>query len=122
MPYCPKCKTEYIEGIIECSECHVPLIDNEKDLQITPVLLISTESEIARRIKEFLGYSGIDVSMKFDSHEDLFDIYVASNQSEDANCLLKLLLANEAMEINEKHEQAKEPLIEHPYTNAKERY
>lgn len=122
MPYCPKCKTEYIEGITECSDCHIPLIDREKDLQIPPVLLISTEVEIARKIKEFLGYSGIDVSMKFDPNEDLFDIYVASNQSEDADCLLKLLLANEAMELNKNQTQISEPLNEHPYTNAKERY
>ena len=122
MPYCPKCKTEYIEGIIECSDCHVPLIDSEKDLIIPSVFLISAETELARRIKEFLGYSGIDVSMKFDPHEDLFDIYVASNQFEDADCLLKLLLANKVMEINKEQEQQKNYPIEHPYMNAKERY
>jgi hypothetical protein len=24
--WCPKCKSEYIEGIIECPECEVPLV------------------------------------------------------------------------------------------------
>ena len=28
MPYCPKCKAEYREGITECADCHVPLVDS----------------------------------------------------------------------------------------------
>lgn len=35
MPWCPKCKTEYIEGIEICADCHTPLVsslDNESDL------------------------------------------------------------------------------------------
>ncbi|MDO4270541.1 MAG: DUF2007 domain-containing protein [Eubacteriales bacterium] len=27
MPWCPKCRAEYREGFAECSECHVPLVD-----------------------------------------------------------------------------------------------
>ena len=26
MPWCPKCKTEYIEGIELCADCHTPLV------------------------------------------------------------------------------------------------
>ena len=28
MPYCPKCKTEYREGVSECADCHVPLVES----------------------------------------------------------------------------------------------
>lgn len=27
MPWCPKCKTEYILGIQHCADCHIPLVD-----------------------------------------------------------------------------------------------
>ena len=27
MPWCPKCKCEYKEGITECADCKVPLVD-----------------------------------------------------------------------------------------------
>ncbi|MBI5648686.1 MAG: DUF2007 domain-containing protein [Ignavibacteriae bacterium] len=27
MSYCPQCFTEYVEGVAECSDCHVPLED-----------------------------------------------------------------------------------------------
>ena len=26
MPWCPKCKTEYIEGVEVCADCHTPLV------------------------------------------------------------------------------------------------
>ncbi len=25
MPYCPRCLTEYVAGVAECEDCHVPL-------------------------------------------------------------------------------------------------
>lgn len=28
MPWCPKCKTEYIEGIEICADCHTPLVSS----------------------------------------------------------------------------------------------
>ena len=31
MPWCPKCRAEYREGFTECSECHIPLVDELTD-------------------------------------------------------------------------------------------
>ena len=31
MPWCPKCKTEYIEGIEKCADCHTPLVASLED-------------------------------------------------------------------------------------------
>ena len=25
--YCPKCRTEYLEDVKECADCHIPLVD-----------------------------------------------------------------------------------------------
>lgn len=27
MPFCPQCSYEYVEGVKECPDCHVPLVD-----------------------------------------------------------------------------------------------
>ena len=29
--FCPSCKAEYVEGIVECADCHVPLVDKLPD-------------------------------------------------------------------------------------------
>lgn len=32
MPWCPKCKNEYIEGILQCAECKVPLVESLEEV------------------------------------------------------------------------------------------
>ena len=27
MPWCPKCKNEYVEGVLVCADCGCPLVD-----------------------------------------------------------------------------------------------
>ena len=27
MPFCPKCRSEFVEGTVECSDCGVPLVE-----------------------------------------------------------------------------------------------
>lgn len=30
MPVCPECRVEYAEGITQCADCHVPLVDQRR--------------------------------------------------------------------------------------------
>lgn len=32
MPWCPKCKNEYREGILQCAECKVPLVESLEEV------------------------------------------------------------------------------------------
>lgn len=68
MPYCPICKTEYLEGIISCSDCKVELVDflPAEEIQETEDLkLIYTTDEIykAEMIKSNLESAGIEVTI-----------------------------------------------------------
>ena len=31
MPWCPKCRAEFREGVTQCNTFHIPLIDHEPD-------------------------------------------------------------------------------------------
>lgn len=46
MPWCPKCKNEYREGILTCSECGIELVeslDNEKEQENEDIVAASKE-------------------------------------------------------------------------------
>lgn len=45
MPWCPICKNEYREGISECADCKVPLVESlDNIVEDADALLFSTEN------------------------------------------------------------------------------
>jgi len=114
MPVCPKCKAEYVEGITYCSDCHIPLID--EDAQKAPhfVHLISAEAPFARRILEFLSYSGLDVHMDFDQEADLFAITLPDAQYNEGLYLAKLVFADEVFKTAEAESQHPQRVMAEP--------
>jgi len=38
MGWCPRCKAEYVEGIVECADCHIPLVEEKPvdDVEYVP--------------------------------------------------------------------------------------
>ena len=73
MPFCPKCKSEYLQGIETCSDCHVPLVselvdgpqDTEREEKF--VLLHTFPSLVyAEMVKEALENKGVPCLMKSD--------------------------------------------------------
>ena len=56
MPWCPKCKSEYVEGIQECKKCHCKLVDQ----LIQPDEIIAYgDPEQLNQIKEMLQSNGV---------------------------------------------------------------
>jgi hypothetical protein len=77
MMFCPKCEAEYIEGITECADCHVPLVeklpgedmpDAGKTLTYEDLLPIMTflDREEAIIAKGFLTSNGVDAILSSD--------------------------------------------------------
>ena len=73
MPYCPKCKIEYVEGVQQCDDCGATLLPGsppqppatadlraEKDVKLVPVRIFSggtaqMDGELARNILQSQG-------------------------------------------------------------------
>ena len=75
--FCPKCKAEYVKGIIVCKECNVPLVERlpkerkprkkpkkiHLELKYVELLITFNKGEIAV-IKSILDDAGIDFYFK----------------------------------------------------------
>ena len=56
MPWCPKCETEYREGILTCADCGSTLVDNlnyvKEESMIEPTFLSSEDTAVNEMTKE----------------------------------------------------------------------
>ena len=65
MPWCPNCKNEYREGITECADCGVELVDElpeEEDEYKEPVpvvMFLSSERNVCDKLVRYLKLNGI---------------------------------------------------------------
>jgi predicted amidophosphoribosyltransferase len=100
---CPNCKAEFVEGITECPECGIPLVETlpekreEKILQYLEILATYNLADIAV-IKSILDDGGIDYHLQ----GEMFNIvepwvqpvkfFVREDQVELAKELLKEIL------------------------------
>jgi Putative prokaryotic signal transducing protein len=108
MPYCPTCKTEYVEGTAECVDCGAKLVE-ELPFQAVPapgatwveIAGVGTDDE-ARLIQGFLDAEGIPAqieNVKFSQEPVNFGtmgdirVYVSD---EDEQRALELLRRREA--------------------------
>ncbi|HGE71977.1 TPA: hypothetical protein ENX78_14155 [Candidatus Poribacteria bacterium] len=69
MPFCPKCRAEYIEGVEECPDCQVLLVDElppkEETEYVEMVELEKVPDEVSGvMMKGILVNNGIDAVLK----------------------------------------------------------
>lgn len=77
MPWCPKCKTEYIAGVTVCPDCGTELVEETKDGFILIPDIHFDKEEDAIKFEEFLHYSNIEnVQYSFDRKSNSYVISV----------------------------------------------
>ncbi len=92
MPWCPKCKTEYREGITVCADCKVELVAEYKDalLQDATEMLVKVDAEhqmFVKKMHDFLEYSGIPSVLLTEG--DMIGVYVAPENYKQAKKCFK---------------------------------
>lgn len=107
MPWCPKCKNEYVEGIKVCADCGCELVE---ELELFCSLIFGDEEQMTA-LKGFLESGGIkDVRLKYDETEAVYDLQVRKEEQKKAAELLQVFLIreNKRKEAQEAEAEAQE--------------
>ncbi|SCP94930.1 hypothetical protein [Anaerobium acetethylicum] len=84
MPWCPNCKNEYVEGITECADCHVELVE-ELPLEEKMSTLLFAEEELAKELAEFLAYSNITgVQVAYNEEYAMYEVLAPEKYDREA--------------------------------------
>ena len=90
MPWCPKCKNEYREGITVCADCGTPLVDDIVEEIVKKEVFSTPVEELAERFKAFLEYSNIHSgSYEYIEEKESFVFYVGEKDLKQAKKLFK---------------------------------
>ena len=57
MPWCPKCRNEYVEGITRCADCGSELVDSLKEVERET--LICADAEKIQEMRRFFLANGL---------------------------------------------------------------
>lgn len=99
MPWCPKCKNEYVEGTKECADCGCALVETLTEKKA----VIFGEKEQMEKLKEFLEYSKIDgVSVELNEEDHTYELFVGEEDEKQAKKLANVFLREEAKQKEEK--------------------
>jgi hypothetical protein len=83
MPFCPKCRTEYIEGTEKCEKCGSTLTDSlpEQDEPVgKPVFLASTDTGVETdMLGARLESAGIPCYIKPHDSDGILQVYMGEN-------------------------------------------
>lgn len=117
MPWCPKCKSEYEEGVLKCADCKVDLVNSLSDIVNWQVIINAKEVKDAIEVVDYLKYAGIE-KVKYqelinEDEENYYAIVVSSKEIERATKFLKGYMYNKAQENQPDTEDEEE--IENEY-------
>ena len=105
MPWCPKCKNEYKEGVTICNDCGQALLLEEEGEN--KALTFGSKEEM-EELAGFLEYSKIEgTKISYDEIEEVYEIFVPKKESAQASKLLFVYMQQKHNEITEEIEEEK---------------
>lgn len=76
MPWCPSCKNEYREGILECAECKIALVDQLPDKEDMVLLVAAEQEEFILKFKKYLEFSNMKSECRYLDEDQAYGIFV----------------------------------------------
>ncbi len=110
MSWCPKCKTEYREGITVCADCGSTLVE-ELEKEYTECIALFEKEEYAKKFQDYLVYSEIkENDLHFDETEEAYGVYVTDEFAKEAKKLYGIFaLSEKAKEASVSETSSEEP-------------
>lgn len=96
MPWCPKCKLEYVEGIKVCPDCGSTLVETLEKLKESSLRTVFCGNEaVSERIAQFLDYSHIKSVTAGKLTPKGYPVLVSEKEYEEAMKLVQVFMYNE---------------------------
>lgn len=113
--WCPKCKTEFREGILNCVDCGTQLVEElDEEMELSNICSVKDE-QMAEKFLEFLEYSKISgANKKFNKENEVYTIAVPKSSEKEAEKLFHgfLTVISEEEEAAKEEEEKSETAIE----------
>lgn len=94
MPWCPKCKNEYVEGITKCADCGCELVTS---LETAAEAIIFGDQAQMDRLLAFMKYNGlVSPRIEEDETQQVYEIFVSGEEREKAKQITRVFLIQEA--------------------------
>lgn len=76
MSWCPNCRTQYLDGITNCSDCNAKLVDTLVNNEESVSILLA-EEHIAMELLKFYKYAEIEGAyIKYNEEASLYEVFV----------------------------------------------
>lgn len=98
MPWCPKCKQEYVDDMVTCADCKTDLVENLKEDEERFTFLETEKELLAKKFSQFLEYSNVLNVECF--YEEALSNWVVSIDAKDKKQVNKLYKAFYSVETD----------------------
>ena len=91
MPWCPKCKNEYREGVTVCADCGCELVEEEQFAHLSSVTF--GDREQLEELKKYLEFNKIQgVTIQFDEEDKVYQLLVREEDRQKAVSMTRVFL------------------------------